>query len=55
VNKILCDGDFDRAERCSNTAIYLARSDIDPIVCVYYCCEEHRDGYEQEGFIIERV
>ena len=55
MNIILCDGKFDNTEGCKETAQYIARSEIDPIACVYYCCAEHKNSYETVGFIIEKL
>ena len=54
-DRIFCDGRFESGEGCREKAQYIARSEIDPMTCVYYCCEEHKESYEAARFIIQRL
>lgn len=55
MDKIICDGAFGMNKGCSKKAEYIARSDIDPLICVYYCCEEHKGTYQEQGFIVGKL
>jgi len=59
MDRIFCDGRFESGEGCREgcreKAQYIARSEIDPMTCVYYCCEEHKESYEAARFKIQRL
>jgi len=55
MDRIFCDGRFESGEGCREKAQYIARSEIDLMTCVYYCCEEHKESYEAARFIIQRL
>lgn len=54
-----CDGKFKAKtmndNTCINNAKYIARSNVDPVTCVYYCCEQCVNSYRRNGFIIEEL
>lgn len=55
MGNVSCDGNFNDDSKCGKLAKFLARSQIDPVMCVYYCCENHKESYKQAGFIIEKL
>ena len=55
MDKILCDGEFNDSKGCKEKAQHIARSQVDPIACVYYCCNRHKESYEMAEFIIQNL